>query len=195
MATKGTGCGYPLEWFAGPVDDSFKCGICCQVLRDPTATKCGHVYCARCISSWVSYYGVCPERCREMEVDSLKRTLHLDKLISGLAVCCKNKSCRMQPNLAEKHMHEQSCPHRSTLKKLLKFSSQLDLRAEDSKFRVHHKRSRSSGGSASTTRINAIARRSPSAAALCRPSALDLSRAPGPCAMPVAMVSTYPPLS
>lgn len=176
--------GYPVEWFAQTVDESYKCGICCQVLRDPTTTKCGHIYCSRCISSWVSYHGVCPERCRELEVDSLK-PMRVGNLISGLAVHCKNKSigCRVQVSLAEKHLHEDSCAYsRPTgLRRLLsKFSlSQQDL----SKYNVNHKRTNSSGVG-SSSRINPIAKtckRSPSsAAALCRPST----------AMPVVMVSS-----
>lgn len=187
MATE---CGYPLEWFAQSVDESYKCGICCQVLRDPTTTKCGHVYCSQCISSWVNYYSVCPERCGELEVDSLRRIEHMDHLISGLAVHCKNKSigCGAQVSLAEKHLHEESCAYsRATgLRRLLsKFSlSQQDL-TDDRKYKVNHKRTKSSGGG-SSSRINQTCKRSPSsAAAFCRPS----TAVPPSHAMPVVMVS------
>ena len=191
MATLLADCGYPLEWFAQPVDDNFKCGICCHVMRDPTATKCGHVYCAKCISSWVSYYGVCPERCRDLEISSLKPSPQLAKLISGLAVQCKNKTagCRTRPSLDQKHFHEQSCPFGGTAKFNLKlFSSasfslsQQDLFGSSSK--GCHKRTNSSGIlQTSTSRIRSLAKRSPSsAAAFCRPTPSHHR------AMPVAMV-------
>lgn len=184
-------CGYPLEWFAQPVDESLKCGICCQIMRCPTATKCGHIYCAQCISSWVGYYGVCPERCREVEMGSLKRRKHMDQLISGLAVYCKNKTagCPVQVSLAEKQHHEQQvCRYRSSassgLRKLLpKFSlSQQNLFTER-KHKAHHKRTSSSGFS-SRDLLHAVSKikiqRSPSAAAFCNPAP-----------MPVAMVSAH----
>ena len=184
--------GYPLEWFAGVVQERFKCGICHQVLREAVATSCGHIYCSGCLSWWIRHYGVCPLRCRELETDSLKRVVQMDRLISGLAVHCKNRAagCGVVVCLAEKHLHETTnCAHAgahtSGLRRLLsKLSlSQQDL-SEGSKYKVRHKRTKSSGSP-----INALARRSPSsAAALCRPStavpSLSVSRA-----MPVAMVS------
>lgn len=185
--------GYPLEWFVEPVSDNLKCGICSLVLRDPTITKCGHVYCALCISSWAGYYGVCPERCIEVEVDSLSCPLHLSKLVSGLAVNCKNSpaGCRIQISLAEKRRHEQICSHshsyscrsRSGLGKLLpKLSlSQQDLSPHR---KVLHQRTKSSG-SASALRINIIPKRSPSSVSVLGRSAAATAH----CAMPVAMVS------
>ena len=191
-------CGYPLEWFAETVPERYRCGICSLVLRYPTATPCGHLYCSRCISSWVSCYGVCPERCRELEADSLKQAIDIGHFVSGLKVRCINRpaGCKVLVSLSEKSHHEQSCAnaHPSGFRRLLtKFSrSQLDLSGEDRKFKVvkiRHKRTKSSGGS---SRINAAStakacRRSPSsAAALCRPStAVPFSSR----AMPIAMVS------
>lgn len=183
--------GYPLEWFADVIAERFKCGICSQVLRDPTITKCGHIYCARCISSWAGYYGVCPERCGTVELDSLICPLELSIIISGLSVRCKNRpeGCKAQIKLAEKPLHEQICPFRIRrtrsalgLGRLLpKLSlSQQDLSSviEDRPCNIQHKRSKSS----SLLRV-AIPRRTPSSvsAALFRPAAR--------CEMPVAMVS------
>lgn len=195
-------CGYPLEWFAEPVPKKYRCGICSQVLRYPAATPCGHIYCSRCLSTWVSCYGVCPERCRELEVHLLERVVHIDHLISGLAVRCKNRpaGCRVTVTLAEKSIHEASCAYArpSNFRRLLTKASlsQQDIAGEDRKLKdakIRHKRTKSS-----TSRINAVAtakqkacRRSPSsAAALCRPStAVPLSSLASSCAMPIAMVS------
>lgn len=192
--------GYPLEWFTGPIDEGFKCGICSLVLRDPTITKCGHVYCARCISSWAGYYGVCPECCRQVELDSLSCPLELSTIVSGLAVRCKNRpaGCKAQIRLAEKHLHEQICSYRirrtrSGLGKLLpNFSlSQQDLSSvfKDRNCKIQHKRSKSSSGPGSLLRVssNTVPRRSPSSvSAVFRPGAVSAR-----CEMPVAMVSEY----
>ncbi len=183
-------CGYPLEWFAQPVDEIFKCGICCHVMKDPTATKCGHIYCARCISSWVSYYHSCPERCREVEVGSLRPSQHLAKLISGLVVQCQNKTagCRARPILAEKHQHEHACSFRPARNLKLFSSVGLSLSQQDlfgGSSKGDHKRTNSSGIlQTGSSRIRSLAKRSPSsAAAFCRYSS------PKHRAMPVAMVS------
>lgn len=182
-------CGYPLEWFAQPVSESFKCSICCHVMKDPTVTKCGHVYCASCISSWVSYYGECPERCRQLSKNSLKPSPQVAKFISGLVVQCKNKSagCQAQPILAEKLQHEHSCSFRPDLKlfsRLRVSLSQHDLFSDSSK--GNHKRTSSSGVlETGISKIRLLAKRSPSsAAAFCRNS-------PNNPLMPVAMVSLW----
>lgn len=186
--------GYPLEWFAKPVADRFKCGICKQVIRDPAVTPCGHIYCAQCISSWAKHYGVCPERCREVETNSLSCPLNeMGKFISGLAVYCKNRpaGCRVQIKLAEKNQHEQVCsysrPKRVGLGKLLpKFSlSQQDLRLaspllQDRGFK--QQRTESTSG----LQIHTLPRRSPSTASS---AVSSVHRPAGHCAMPVAMVS------
>lgn len=187
--------GYPLEWFVEPVKDSFKCGICKQVIRDPAVTPCGHVYCCQCISSWAGQYGVCPERCREVELHSLSCPLNsISQLISGLFVHCQNRpaGCRTEVRLAEKRLHELTCPYghrRAVLGKLLpKFSlSQQDLTrvsssavSQDRNFKIQHKRSDSASG----LRIHSLPRRSPSTASVCKPATAFAHPA-----MPVAMVS------
>ncbi len=187
-------CGYPEDWFVESIDEKLKCGICCNVLRNPISTKCGHIYCARCLMSWTDYYGVCPEHCREVEVGSLKRQVQIEKVISGLLTHCKNKSagCMLQIVLSQKQKHERNCQYRSVGRKLLsKFSfSQHDIivPAKEKKYNIYHKRSRSSGSSQSTAQIGAFAKRSPSSAAyFCKTGEpLALSNPP---LMPVAMVS------
>lgn len=186
--------GYPVQWFVGDIDESLKCGICSNVLKDPTVTKCGHIYCGRCIVSWAGYYGVCPERCMQVDLDSLQCLTHMDLFISGLLVHCKNRAagCRLQIKLAEKYQHEQACPHRATgstaagrqgLRKLLPSLSQQDL--QGLKHKGHHKRTKSSGSSsAAAIHLVPTVKRTPSSiSAFFRPSA-SRSRA-----MPVAMVS------
>ena len=109
--------GYPLDWFCELLDESLKCGICCKVLREPRVTPCGHIYCSPCLTPWLDSYGVCPKRCEEVEVDSLRTRIQLDAYISGLYTHCKNKraGCTEQVPLIEKHLHENICPHRSIL--------------------------------------------------------------------------------
>ena len=106
--------GYPSEWFVEPVDEYLKCGICSKVLRSPRATACGHVFCKHCIISWIDYYGICPNRCDELDVHQLSKALHIEKRVAGLIVRCKYRrsGCGVHIPLAEKHHHEKGCPYR-----------------------------------------------------------------------------------
>ena len=97
-----------------PIDDYLKCGICGNVLQSPRATSCGHVFCQQCLHSWIDYYGICPNRCGEVELEQLTRPVHIEKRISGLLTRCKNyrSGCAVQIPLSEKCKHEQSCSNR-----------------------------------------------------------------------------------
>lgn len=118
-----TELGYPLEWFVESIDAYLTCGICCNVLRDPLATECGHVYCTICIQSWIEIYGVCPERCGEVDVESLRRVDYLDKKISCLHTLCKyyKAGCKVSIQFFEKESHERQC--RYAKKSIFKVSS------------------------------------------------------------------------
>lgn len=174
-----SGGGYPLEWFSEPLDNSLKCGICTKILREPWVTPCGHVYCSLCLIPWLESYGVCPQRCREVEVYSLRRRLQLDKFISGLFTYCKNKraGCSEQVPLIEKHLHEKSCPYRSRIASSTansssnKRESSLVSAPVTHHSKGNHKRTQSSVSAsfAVSSAVSATAaKRSPSAANLCR---------------------------
>lgn len=163
--------GYPTGWFVEPIDDYLKCGICGQVLKDPRATQCGHVFCSRCLSSWIDNYGICPNRCGEVEVETTRRALHIEKRISGLFVVCKNQrlGCAVQVQLIDKESHEKSCPYRERRfsedsrlhKRLTTTLSQQDFSRPDKReFRVHHKRAKSFGSTHHTATSVATPRRS-----------------------------------
>lgn len=168
-----------MDWFAESIDEILKCGICGQVLRDPRTTKCGHVYCSQCLYSWVAVHGKCPQECAVVmieEVGQLKRMLQIEKLISGLLTHCKF-GCPTKIELSRKQQHEKTCTHSKLSSGFL-----LPLRLGGSQETVaqvqstaggviYHKRTNSSEGffAASKPRIRALAKRSPSSAAiLCR---------------------------
>jgi len=136
--------GYPLEWFVEPIDDYLKCGICEKVLHSPRATSCGHVFCFQCLKLWIERYGICPDRCGEVEAEQLRKAVHIEKRISGLLARCKYylSGCPVQVLLADKHRHEKICQYRRT------------ERSEDLYSRRLYKRSRSSS---TTTYLSAPA--------------------------------------
>jgi len=38
----------------------WKCTICLEDLHDPVITRCGHIFCRRCITEWLLRSSVCP---------------------------------------------------------------------------------------------------------------------------------------
>ena len=157
-----------------PIDDYLNCGICGQVLKDPRATQCGHVFCNHCLTTWIHNYGICPNRCGEVEVENTRRALHIEKRISGLFIVCSNLhlGCAVQVQLIDKERHEKSCPYRQQCssessskfhkRALTSTLSQQDIssRSDKKQYRVHHKRARSFGSTHHTTTIVATPRRS-----------------------------------
>lgn len=105
--------GYSKDIFVEAIDDHLLCQLCHKVLRGSKTTPCGHVFCHGCIEHWVKEYGVCPKRCRELEVPDLSGAVHIDTRISGLKTRCQNSAsgCIVQVPLCEKQKHESTCPY------------------------------------------------------------------------------------
>lgn len=45
--------GYEMDRFVSEVDEEFVCSICLSVFEDPVNGPCGHVFCNKCITSWI----------------------------------------------------------------------------------------------------------------------------------------------
>lgn len=129
-----------------PIDAFLFCGVCESVLSDPRATDCGHVFCRKCIHTWIDEYGVCPSRCGEVEVDALHRAPQIEKKVSCLLTGCKytKVGCKAILKLADKDLHERNCHYSKKLSLLGKtrsfpfFNFSLSQPAEPSS---HHSKS------------------------------------------------------
>ena len=176
------GGGFPPEWFSQPLDQYLFCSICSRILRHPKVTPCGHVFCSVCITYWVERYGVCPKRCEEVEIDSLRLKVQLEKFISGLYTHCKNKraGCTEQVRLVDKHLHEKQCQYRKRSGKAIarsvsNSSAKRDLSVVSVPVlprRSKHKRTQSSVSAYSAAPADSVsavaARKSPSSVSLSR---------------------------
>jgi hypothetical protein len=107
--------GYPLDWFKETVESDLICEICGKVLHVPRATPCGHIFCLRCVEFWIEYYGICPKRCGEIDVDGLSKDPQVEKRIMELPVHCKYNTygCEAKVALADKQKHEKKCTYKS----------------------------------------------------------------------------------
>ena len=117
-STTAMDSGYPLDWFMLTPTQNFICEICGKVLNCPKSTSCcGNSFCSRCLDFWSDYYGICPKRCGEIELDSLRKENKLEKIIQSLPVHCQYSTssgggCSAKITLADKPKHEKRCPHK-----------------------------------------------------------------------------------
>ena len=52
--------GFDEDRFTGEVDDDFRCSICRDIIEDPIASQCEHVFCKVCIVEWLQRELSCP---------------------------------------------------------------------------------------------------------------------------------------
>lgn len=111
--------GYPLEMFPEPIQDFYICRVCGKVLRSPISTPCGHVFCLHCLEFWIEYYGICPKRCGEVDLQTCRAAVKIERRIQNLPTFCKyhSKGCQSKVLLAEKEIHECRCIYRTHTRK------------------------------------------------------------------------------
>ncbi|XP_036447383.1 E3 ubiquitin-protein ligase PDZRN3-B [Colossoma macropomum] len=98
--------GFELDRFESPVDPDFLCKLCGKVLEEPLTTPCGHVFCAGCVTPWVSERSSCPLRCRRISADELNRVLALKNLVLKLAVKRRDRDGAPKP----RHLSDERAP-------------------------------------------------------------------------------------
>ena len=98
--------------------DDLKCPICLELVYDPVQTKCGHLFCMRCVSGQAK----CPT-CRA-QLDFMLDQFNGRK-VKGLRVQCPNsvKGCTWQGDLADatRHTSGTDCPMRRSITFICQF--------------------------------------------------------------------------
>nr|CAB3264768.1 E3 ubiquitin-protein ligase PDZRN3-like [Phallusia mammillata] len=105
--------GFPLHLFDSGLDDSYLCWICKQVLDNPLAVPCGHVFCSSCVEPWVTKSNSCPCDCDgKVAISDLNQVQPLDTLIGKLTSKCSNhdKGCQFSGQLRDAKLHLKVCP-------------------------------------------------------------------------------------
>ncbi|KAK7194491.1 Zinc finger, C3HC4 type (RING finger)/TRAF-type zinc finger containing protein [Novymonas esmeraldas] len=70
--------------------DDLICGVCMSVCRQPTATTCGHLFCRRCLQSWMlsNVTPVCPLDRTPIQADQLHTDARAQRQINALPCSC-----------------------------------------------------------------------------------------------------------
>jgi len=122
--------GAPTCFVERPPDDLF-CPICLDVLEDPVTALCGHTFCAQCIARWMAAESTCPVDRQPIEsVSALVPNGALAARVGALTIWCQygcrwdgahcawipspveERTCHVTFPLAQRDLHEDSCPFR-----------------------------------------------------------------------------------
>ncbi|KAG5486175.1 hypothetical protein LSCM1_07294 [Leishmania martiniquensis] len=70
--------------------DDLVCGVCMSVCVRPTATTCGHLFCRRCLQSWMQANptSMCPLDRTPIQVELLRTDARAQRQINALRCCC-----------------------------------------------------------------------------------------------------------
>jgi len=98
--------GYPVEWFVEPLEKHLVCVVCNRVMREPTTTPCGHVFCLNCLEPWLSD---CPLGCGHVE--TVQNASHIARKIDSLLTYCQytSKGCKAILQLVNREEHQKKC--------------------------------------------------------------------------------------
>ncbi|XP_028404270.1 kelch-like ECH-associated protein 1 [Dendronephthya gigantea] len=105
--------GYDDERFQHPVGQSFHCGICYNVIKDPVMCRHNeHMFCRGCITRHLMNSQTCPTCIEPLTVDTLTRASRtVTNLLSELKIHCEffNRGCERFVELGELERHVVDC--------------------------------------------------------------------------------------
>ncbi|XP_028404272.1 influenza virus NS1A-binding protein-like [Dendronephthya gigantea] len=105
--------GYDDERFQHPVGQSFHCGICYNVIKDPVMCRHNeHMFCRSCITRHLMNSQTCPTCIEPLTVDTLTRASRtVTNLLSELKIRCEffNRGCEGFVELGDLERHVADC--------------------------------------------------------------------------------------
>ena len=111
MASYGTG--YDDERFQHPVGQSFHCGICFNVVKDPAMCRHNeHMFCRACITIHLTNSQTCPSCLEPLTVETLSQPSRtVMNLLSELKIRCRffNRGCERFIELGDLDRHVRDC--------------------------------------------------------------------------------------
>ncbi|CAB3994537.1 RING finger 151-like [Paramuricea clavata] len=111
MASYDTG--WEDELFQHPVSQTFHCGICMNVLKDPVSCRHNeHLFCRACITIHLMNFQTCPSCMEPLTVESLRQAPRtVTNLLSELKIRCQffDRGCGQFVELGDLERHVTDC--------------------------------------------------------------------------------------
>ena len=111
MASYDTG--YEDELFQHPVSQTFHCGICMNVLKDPVSCRHNeHLFCRACITIHLMNFQTCPSCMEPLTIESLRQAPRTaTNLLSELKIRCQffDRGCGQFVELGDLERHVIDC--------------------------------------------------------------------------------------
>ena len=111
MASYDTG--YEDELFQHPVSQTFHCGICMNVLKDPVSCRHNeHLFCRACITIHLMNFQTCPSCMEPLTIESLRQAPRtVTNLLSELKIRCQffDRGCGQFVELGDLERHVTDC--------------------------------------------------------------------------------------
>lgn len=118
--------------------ESLECAICFMYLRDPVLTICGHRFCEKCLSKWLTYVLIdhafisvpysclpltsmfncsdhdnrCPIDNNQLGADDVFPDNYTKREIAGISIICPNVGCSTSVPVTDFEDHYEICKFR-----------------------------------------------------------------------------------
>ncbi len=103
---------FPFRYLYSKHCEDFICGICLNVLKDPSQCQNGHMFCFSCINQAMKTRQLCPCCNIPLYFQSLSYCLTVRNLIDKLTVKCTNQNCDWTGHLNQRKHHMTVCSMR-----------------------------------------------------------------------------------
>ncbi len=104
--------GFDENRFEGEVDHDFRCSICRDIIEDPIASKCEHVFCKLCIYEWLQRESSCPVDRKSLNNSQLcEPSRFFRNFYSKLILKCEFESngCQNSCKIEDLNSHQNKC--------------------------------------------------------------------------------------
>jgi len=113
--------GYDENRFSGDVDDDYRCSICRDIIEDPIASQCEHVFCKICINEWLQTQSSCPVDRTPLNSSQLcEPSRFFRNPYSRLVLKCQFESngCQITIQIEDLKTHQNKCKFNPSVKHL-----------------------------------------------------------------------------
>jgi len=104
--------GFDENRFVHSIDEEFRCSICRDIVEDPIATQCEHIFCNICINEWIQKDTSCPVDRKPLNRSQLcEPSRFFRNFYSKLELKCEYESngCGILCKIQDLKSHQNKC--------------------------------------------------------------------------------------